>query len=79
MSSPGMGRDVHSDVVHPTLPLPTTALPTLQGALRDGFGEAVVACDMLEACKFPSPHSCQERFPWTHKGVDLVSLVLCSK
>ena len=31
------------DVVHPAFPLPTTALPTFQGALKDGFGEAVVA------------------------------------
>ena len=26
----------------------------LQGALKDGFGEAVVVCDMPEPCKFPS-------------------------
>ena len=38
------------DVVHPAFPLPTTALPTLQGVLKDGFGEAVVACDMPEPC-----------------------------
>ena len=30
--------------------LPTTASPTLQGALKDGVGEAVVACDMPEGC-----------------------------
>ena len=30
-------------VVQPTYPLPTTASPTLQGALNDGFEEAVVA------------------------------------
>ena len=30
------------DVVHPSFSLPTTALPTLQGALKDGFGEALV-------------------------------------
>ena len=47
------------------------ASPTLQGALKDGFGEAVGACDMPEPCKFPSLHSCQKRFLWTHKGVDL--------
>ena len=34
------------DVVHPAFPLPTTASPTLQGALKEGFGEAVVAGDM---------------------------------
>ena len=45
--------------------------PTLQGALNDGFGEAVVACYMPEPCKFSSPDSCQKRFLWTHKEVDL--------
>ena len=59
------------DVVHPAFPLPTTASSTLQGALKDGFGEAVVACDMPEPCKFPSLDSCQKRFLWTHKEVDL--------
>ena len=58
-------------VVHPAFPLPTTASPTLQGALKDGFWEAVVACNMPEPCKCPSPHSCQKRSLWTHKGVDL--------
>ena len=58
------------DVVHPAFPLPTTASPTLKGALKDGFGEAVVACDMPEPCKFPSLDSCQKTFLWTHKGVD---------
>ena len=33
------------DVVHPTFPLPTTASPVLRGALKDGFGEAVMACE----------------------------------
>ena len=59
------------DVVHPAFPLPTTASPTLQGALKDGLGEAVVACDMPEPGKFPSLDSCQKRFLWTHKKVDL--------
>ena len=59
------------NVVHPTLPLPTTALSTLQGALKDGFGEAVMACDISEPCKFPSLDSCQKKFLWTHKEVDL--------
>ena len=67
-----MGRDVHSfDVVHPVFPLLTTASPTLQGALKDGFREAVVACDMPEPCKFPSIDSCQRRFLWIHKEVHL--------
>ena len=30
-----------------------------------------MACDMPEPCKFPSLDSCQKRFLWTHKGVDL--------
>ena len=47
------------------------ASPNLQGALKDGFGEAVVACDMPEPGKFPSLDSCQKRFPWTHKEVHL--------
>ena len=42
------------DFVHPPFPLSTTAWPTLQGVLKDGFGESVVAIDMPEPCKFPS-------------------------
>ena len=42
-----------------------------QGALKDSFGEAVVVCDMPEPCQFPSHYSCQKRFLWTHKEVDL--------
>ena len=49
------------DVVHPAFSLPTTASPTFQGALKDGFGEAFVACDMPEPYEFPSLHSCQKR------------------
>ena len=72
------------DVVHPAFSLPTTASPTVQGAPKDGFGEAVVACDMPEPCKFPSPDSCQKRFLWTHKEVELaphpvIGLVLPSR
>ena len=59
------------DGVHSAFPLQTTASPTHQGALRDGFGEAVVESDMQESWKFLSLDSCQ-RFLWTHKGVDLV-------
>ena len=60
------------DVVHPAFPLPTMALPTLQGALKDSFGEVVMACDMPEPCKFLSLDSCQKRFLWNHQQVDLV-------
>ena len=50
-----MDRDIHwFDVVHPAFPLLTMASPTLQGALKDDFGETVVACDMPEPCKFLS-------------------------
>ena len=59
------------DVAHPAFPLPTTASPTLKGALKDGFGQAVVACDMPEPYKFPPLDICQKRFLWTHKEVDL--------
>ena len=30
-----------------------------------------MACDMSEPCKVPFLDSCQRRFLWTHKGVDL--------
>ena len=42
-----------------------------QGALKNGSGEAVVACDMPEPCKFLSLDSCQKRFLWAHKEVDV--------
>ena len=38
---------------------------------KDSLGEAVVACDLSEQCKFPSLDSCQKRSLWTHKEVDL--------
>ena len=72
VSSSGYGQGcTFFDVVHPAFPLPTTASPTLQCALKDGFGEAVTACGMLEPCKFLSLDSCSKRFLWTHKEVDL--------
>ena len=46
-------------------------LQTLQGAVKDGVGEAVVVCDMPEPCTFPSLGSCQKRFLWTCKEVDI--------
>ena len=72
VSSSGMDIHVHSDFVHPAFPLPTTASPNVQGALKDDFGEAVVACDMPKTWKFPSLDSCQTRFMWTRKDLDLV-------
>ena len=61
------------DVVHPAFSQPTTASPTLQGALKNSFGDEVVACDMPEACKFPSFDSRQRMFLWTNMGVDFAS------
>ena len=58
-------------VVQPAFPLPATALPTLQDALKDGFREAVVACDVPKQCKFPFLDSCQKRFLWMHKEDNL--------
>ena len=58
-------------VVHPTFPLPAMASPILQGVLKNGFGEALVACDMPGPCKFPSLDNCQKTFLWTYKEVDL--------
>ena len=29
---------------------------------------SVMACDMPQTCKFPSPDNCQKRFLWTHKS-----------
>ena len=58
-------------VVHPAFPLLITASPTLQGALKDGFRQAVLVCDMPKPSKFPSLDSCKKRFLWTHKEVDL--------
>ena len=59
------------DVVHPAFPLPNTASPTLQGALKDGSGEVVVACYRPEPYESPSLDSCQRRFLWTNTEVDL--------
>ena len=47
------------------------ASPALQGVLKDGFGEAAVACDIPEPCKLPSLDSYQKGLLWTHKEVDL--------
>ena len=62
----GRGRPLF-DVVRPACPLPTGASPTVQGAPR----EVVVARDMLGPCEFSSLASCQKRFLWAYKEVDL--------
>ena len=58
-------------VVYPACPLPTTASPILQGAMMDGFGDAVVVCDMPELCKFPFLDSGQKMLPRAHKDAEL--------
>ena len=82
MSRSGMGRDVPSLMlsIQHFLCRPRRR-PTIQSALKDGFGEVVVAYDMPEPCKFWSLDCCQKRFLWTHKEVDhaphpVVGLVL---
>ena len=47
------------DVVNPAFPPPAMVSPTLQGALKDGFGQAVVVRDIPKTCKFPSLDICQ--------------------
>ena len=58
-------------IVHPAFSLLTAVLSTLQGVLQDGFGEAVMAPDMTESCDFPALDSCQKRFLWAQKEIDL--------
>ena len=72
MTSSGMGCPLLG-VVHPAFSLPTTASHTVQDALKDDFGEAVMACDMPEPHKFPSLESSQKRFLWNQEKVDPVS------
>ena len=57
----GQGRPLF-DAVHPAFLLLTTVSPAVQGALKDGLGEAVVACDLPVTCKFPFLDGCQKRF-----------------
>ena len=79
------GPEMVFDVVHSALSLQSTALPSLQGTLKDGCREPVVAFDMPEPCKFLFLDSYQKGFLWTYKEVDLAlhpvshSVVLCSK
>ena len=70
-SNSGMGRDVHSLMlaIQHYFPLPTAISHRLQGALKDGSGEAVVTCDMPEPCEFPPLDSCQKRFMSAHNDV----------
>ena len=54
------------------LPLLTTVLLTLHGAMRDGFGGAVMACGIFpNNASFCLFDGCQRRFLWIHKEVAL--------
>ena len=81
VSTSGMGRVVHSlllSIQH--FLCPPRRRPPSNSALKECFGEAVVACDMLESCSFRPLDSCQKRFLWVHKEVDLAvhpAVVLC--
>ena len=59
------------DVVHLAFPLPTTVSPTLQGALKDGFGEAAVVCNVPKPCQFLFLDSYRKKFLWIHNEADL--------
>ena len=51
------------DVGHPAFLLPTIASPTIQDALKNGFGEAVVARNINKPNKFPPLEICQKSKP----------------
>ena len=60
VSRSGMSKDVHSltlSIQH-FLCRPRRRPPS-QDALKEGFGEAVVACGTRKRCKFPSLDSCR--------------------
>ena len=54
-----------------SISLPATASPSLHGALKEGFREAVVARDMPEPYTYPPRGTCQERLLWTHKEFEV--------
>ena len=66
VSSTGMARNVHS-----VLSSNQHFLSRPRRRPPSGFGEPVGACDMPEPCKLPSIDSCQKKFLWTQKDVDL--------
>ena len=63
VSSSGMGRDVQSLMFSISISSADHSITHLRGALKDGFGEAVVACDMPEPGRFLSLDSCQKKVP----------------
>ena len=68
-----MGRDVHSVMLsfQHFLCQPTMVPRTLQYALKDGFREALMARNISQSCQFPSLDTCQKRFLYMHKEIDL--------
>ena len=60
VSSSGMSRDARSLTLSSQhfLCQPRRRPATLQDAMKEGFGEAVVACDMPETCEFWSLDRC---------------------
>ena len=56
------------EAVHPVFPLPTTESPTHTGTLKDGFGKAVMACDMPEPWKILPLDRCQKEVPVNPQG-----------
>ena len=72
MSGSSTGMDVRSSMlVHPIFPVLTTASPALQDALKDGFGEPVLAREMAEPYEFPYFDNRQKRFFLVYKKVNL--------
>ena len=76
----GSLRIVRRNTAQPIITFPEGRFRGLDG--DGGFGEAVVACDMLKPCKFPSRDNCQKKFLLPTRTLILLraqSLVLCSK
>ena len=59
------------DVFRLAFLLPTSASPALQGAVKNGFGKAVMVRGVPEPCQFPSLEGCQKRSLWAYKEADL--------
>ena len=67
--SHGQGCPLFDVVCPAAASLPATVSSTPQGALRNGFEEAVLARDKPKPSEFPSLDSCQKKFLWVHKEV----------
>ena len=58
-------------VVHPAFPLPTTASPTLQYALKDFLERLSWRVTFPHNASFRLLTVARKRFPWTHTKVDV--------